>query len=43
MKFVPPSASPEQLDELDRLTESWIEDHERQAEAARKRGRTRHS
>jgi hypothetical protein len=43
MDFVPPSASPEQLDELDRLTESWIEDHERRAEAARKRGRTRHS
>jgi hypothetical protein len=43
MEFVPPNASPEQLDELDRLTESWIEDHERRAEAARKRGRTRHS
>jgi hypothetical protein len=43
MDFVPPSASPAQLDELDRLTESWIEDHERRAEAARKRGRTRHS
>ena len=43
MDFVPPSASPAQLDELDRLTESWIADHERRAEAARKRGRTRHS
>jgi hypothetical protein len=43
MEFVPPNASPEQLDELDRLTENWIEDHERRAEAARKRGRTRHS
>ncbi len=43
MDFVPLSASPEQLHELDRLTESWIADHERRAEAARKRGRTRHS
>ena len=31
------------LPELDRLTEKWIEDHERQAEASRKHGRTRHS
>lgn len=43
MEFAPPSYSQEQLDELDRLTEKWIDDHERQAEAAQKRGRTRHS
>ena len=43
MEFAPPTSSQEQLDELDRLTENWIEDHERRAEAARKRGRTRHS
>jgi hypothetical protein len=28
--------TPEQLDELDRLTEAWVKDHERQAEAGRK-------
>ena len=43
MEFAPPTSSQEELDELDRLTENWIEDHERRAEAARKRGRTRHS
>ena len=43
MEFAPPTYSQQQLDELDRLTEKWIEDHERKAEAARKRGRTRHS
>jgi hypothetical protein len=43
MEFAPPTSSQEQLDELDQLTENWIEDHERRAEAARKRGRTRHS
>lgn len=43
MEFAPTTYSQAQLDELDRLTEKWIEDHERQAEAARKRGRTRHS
>jgi hypothetical protein len=41
--FAPPSYSEKQLEELDRLTEKWIIDHERQAEAARKRGRTPHS
>jgi hypothetical protein len=39
----PPSYTREQLDELDRLTEAWVEDHERQAEAGKKRPRTRHS
>ncbi len=43
MEFAPPNYSQKQLDDLDRLTEKWIDDHERQAEAARKRGRTRHS
>jgi hypothetical protein len=43
MEFAPPSYSQKQLDELDRLTEKWIDDHERQAEAPRKRGTTRHS
>ncbi len=43
MEFAPPTYSQKQLDKLDRLTEKWIDNHERQAEAARKRGRTRHS
>ena len=43
MEFASPSYSEKQLDELDRLTEKWIEDHERQAEAGSKRGKTRHS
>jgi len=43
MEFEPLNYSPKQLDELDRLTEKWIDDHERQAEAARKREKTRHS
>ena len=43
MEFAPPTYSQKQLDELDRLTEKWIEDHERQAKASRKRGKTRHS
>jgi hypothetical protein len=43
LEFAPPNYSQQQLDELDQLTEKWIADHERQAEAARKRGRTRHS
>ena len=43
MEFAPPTYTPEQLDELDELTEAWVEDHERQADAATKRPRTRHS
>jgi len=43
MEFAPPTYSDEQLDELDQLTEKWIDDHERQVEAAQKRARTRHS
>src|SRR3972149_6060171 len=41
MEFASPSYSEKQLDELDRLTEKWIEDHEREAEGGSKRGRTR--
>ena len=43
MEFAPPDYSAARLEELDRLTEKWVDDHERQAEAARKRARTRHS
>jgi hypothetical protein len=43
MEFAPPTYSQKQLDELDQLTEKWITDHERQADAAQKRGKTRHS
>lgn len=43
MEFVPPNCSQKQLDELDQLTERWIDAHERQVEAALKRARTRHS
>jgi hypothetical protein len=41
--FAPPSYSREQFDELDRLTEAWVRDHKRQAKAAPKGSRTRHS
>ena len=42
--FAPSSYSQEQLDELDRLTEQWIDDHERQAQPPPKKPRrTRHS
>ena len=34
MEFAPPSYTQEQLDELDRLTEAWVEDHQRQASTA---------
>ena len=43
MEFAPPTYTPEQLDELVQLTEAWVEDHERQAEATKKRPRTPHS
>jgi len=42
-EFAPPTYTPEQLDELDRLTEAWIRDHKREAKRARKGLRTRHS
>jgi hypothetical protein len=41
MEFAPRTYTPEQLDELDRLTEAWVEDHERPP--GTKRPRTRHS
>ena len=43
MEYAPPDYSEKQLDELDRLTDQWIDDHEQQAEAAQKHGRTPHS
>ena len=42
-EFAPTSYTREQLDELDRLTEAWIQDHKRQPKPAAKRSRTRHS
>ena len=33
MEYAPQSYSPEQLDELDRLTERWINDHSRRSRA----------
>jgi hypothetical protein len=42
-EFAPPDYSEEQLEELGRLTEKWVDDYERQAEAQSKHGRTRHS
>ena len=43
MEYAPPDYSEQQLDQLDRLTEKWIDDHERQADASEKHGRTPHS
>lgn len=42
-EFAPPTYTPEQFDELDRLTSAWTEDHKRQAKTAQKGSRTRHS
>jgi hypothetical protein len=42
-EFAPPTYTPEQFDELDRLTQAWIKDHKRQAKRAEKGSRTRHS
>ena len=42
-EFAPPTYTPEQLDELDQLTEAWIQDHKRQAKRDQKGSRTRHS
>jgi hypothetical protein len=41
--FVPSTYTPEQFDELDRLTGAWVEDHKRRAKAQQKGSRTRHS
>jgi hypothetical protein len=42
-EFAPETYTPEQFDELDRLTAAWVEDHKRQAKKAKKASRTRHS
>ena len=42
-EFDPPTCTPEQFDELDRLTHAWAEDHKRQAKPPQKWSRTRHS
>ena len=41
--YNPPTYTPEQFDELDRLTAAWIEDHERQTAALEKAPRSPHS
>jgi len=41
--FSPETYSQEQFDELDRLTDQWIDDHERQAERRQKSAKTRDS
>lgn len=41
--FAPPTYTPEQMDELDRLTEAWTKDHERQVEMRQNDPRTPHS
>jgi hypothetical protein len=42
-QYAPESFSEKQLDELDRLTEEWIDEYERRVTAPAKRPRTRHS
>ena len=42
-EFAPPTYTRDQLDELDRLTELWVEHHRRQAEKATEQPRTLHS
>ncbi len=42
-EFAPPTYTRDQLDELDRLTELWVEHHRRQAEKDKKGPRTLHS
>jgi len=43
MGYAPENCSQAQLDELERLTERWVADHLRRANAAKKGKRTRHS
>jgi hypothetical protein len=43
MGYEPENYSPQQFDELDRLTERWVADHLRKAKISKKRTRTRHS
>jgi hypothetical protein len=42
-QYAPETYSEKQLDELDRLTEEWIDQYERQVKPPAKRPRTRHS
>ena len=42
-QYAPENYSEEQLDELDWLTEPWIDEYGRQVKSAAKRPRTRHS
>ena len=42
-QYAPETYSEEQLEELDRLTEDWIDEYERQVVPPAKRPRTRHS
>jgi hypothetical protein len=42
-EFAPPTYTPGQFEELDRLTHAWAEDHKRQAKPPQKGSRTRHS
>jgi hypothetical protein len=42
-QYAPDSYSEEQLDELDRLTEEWLDQYERQVKPPAKRPKTRHS
>ena len=43
MGYDPENYSQAQLNELDSLTERWVADHLRKANASKKRKRTRHS
>src|SRR5215471_14714735 len=43
MGYEPENYSPQQFNELDRLTERWVADHLRKAKTSKKRTRTRHS
>jgi hypothetical protein len=42
-QYAPDSYSEERLDELDRLTEEWLDQYERQVKPPAKRPKTRHS
>ena len=43
MGYAPEHYSQAQLDELDRLTAQWVEDHLRRAKTWKKQRKTRHS
>jgi len=42
-QYAPENYSVEQLEELDRLTEPWLDQYERRVKSTTKRSRTRHS